>query len=65
MKKLAQFLFLSIISLTAIAVAVGCKSSPTTSKTISAADQAILTYADSATETTMQGLSEDNLAKYT
>ena len=66
MKKTAWFFFLSIISLTLIsAVVVGCKSSSTTSKTTSAADQAILTYADPATETTLQGLSEDNLAKYT
>ena len=64
MKKSLLFLFLLIISLTAIAAAVGCKSSSTTSKTVSAADSAILAYADPATETTLQGLSEDNLAKY-
>ena len=43
----------------------GCNSGSTTSKTISSADSAILVYADPATEITLQGLSEDNLAKYT
>jgi hypothetical protein len=65
MKKLARFLFLSIISLSCIVLTIGCNPSPTTSKTISAPDQTILTYADPATETTLQGLSEDDLAKYT
>jgi len=65
MKKSLLFLILFIIFLTAIAAAVGCKSGSTTPKTISAADQAILTYADPATDMTLQGLSENDLAKYT
>ena len=65
MKKTVWFLFFSIIFLTFVAGVIGCKSGSNTTKSISAADQAILTYADPATETTMQGLSEDNLAKYT
>ena len=65
MKKVLLFLSLFIISLPAVILAIGCKSGSTTSKTISSADSAILVYADPATETTLQGLSEDNLAKYT
>jgi len=65
MKKSIRFLFLSIISLTIMVVVSGCNSGSTTSKTISSADSAILTYADFATEITLQGLSEDNLAEYT
>ena len=65
MKKTGQFFFLSIAFLTIIATAVSCNSGSTTSKTVSSTDSAILVYADPATEITLQGLSEDNLAKYT
>ncbi len=40
---------------------IGCKSGPSTTPE----QDAILDYADPATETTLQGLSENNLAKYT
>ena len=61
MRKPIYLLIFSIILVTLIVVTISCKST-----TITATDEsAIRTYADPATETTLQGLSEDNLAKYT
>jgi hypothetical protein len=51
---------LAIVSLALLGGAVGCKSASTTNPE----QDAILAYADPATETTLQGLSENNLAKY-
>ena len=61
MRKTRQLLWVSIIFLAVITGLVGCKSATTQSSE----DTAIRAYADPATETTMQGLSEDNLTKYT
>ena len=59
-KKAYPTLFL-IILLPLIGGMIACKSEPSTTPE----EQAILAYADPATETTLQGLSEDNLEKYT
>lgn len=52
---------LLVIALTILGGAVACKSNPP-----SVTDESpVQTYADPATEMTLQGLSENNLAKYT
>ena len=49
-----------------VLVSGGCSSSPSSSTYPATTDaSAIRPYADPATETTLQGLSENNLAKYT
>lgn len=53
------------IVLTIAATLVGACSSTTTPTTINPEIAAIRAYADPATQTTLEGLSEDNLAKYT
>ena len=50
-----------VILLTIVGSAIACQSS--SSATLD--ESAIRAYADPATETTLQGLSENNLAKYT
>ena len=60
MRKAIHLLLLLVILLTLIAGAVACKSSPSTTTD----EGAVRAYADPATETTLQGLSENNLAKY-
>jgi len=50
-----------LILLTIISGAISCKSSPPAIPD----ESTIRAYADPATETTLQGLSENNLAKYT
>jgi hypothetical protein len=61
MIKLFRLMPLVIVILALLGGAVGCKSGSTTNPE----QDAILAYADPATETTLQGLSENNLAKYT
>lgn len=62
MKKTISLLFLSALLIAMIGGLTGCKS--TSSTTLSDADKTVMAYADPATEITLQGLSEDNLAKY-
>ena len=50
-----------VILLTILGGAIACKSSPSST----ADESAIRVYADPATEMTLQGMSENNLAKYT
>ncbi len=50
-----------VILLTLLGGVIACKSSPSSTPD----ESAIRAYADPATETTLQGLSENNLAKYT
>lgn len=50
-----------VILLTLLGGVITCKSSPSSTPD----ESAIRAYADPATETTLQGLSENNLAKYT
>ena len=52
---------LFIIVLTVVSSTIACESSPSAVLD----ESAIRAYADPATETTLQGLSENNLAKYT
>ena len=50
-----------VILLTLLGGVIACKSSPSSTPD----ESAIRAYADPATEMTLQGLSENNLAKYT
>jgi hypothetical protein len=50
-----------VILLTLLGRIIACKSSPSSTP----GESAIRAYADPATEMTLQGLSENNLAKYT
>ncbi len=50
-----------VILLTLLGEVIACKSSPSSTPD----ESAIRAYANPATETTLQGLSENNLAKYT
>ena len=61
MIKTIGLISLMVILLTLLGGVIACKSSP--SSTLD--ESAIWAYADPATETTLQGLSENNLAKYT
>ena len=61
MRKIIVVISLSAILLTLVGGAIACKSSPSSTPD----ESAIRAYADPATETTLQGLSENNLAKYT
>jgi hypothetical protein len=61
MRKTGRISLVSVMLAAIIISAVAC----TSNTTLSAEDNAIRAYADPATETTLQGLSEDNLAKYT
>ncbi len=61
MVKPFRLIYFLIVILALLGGIIGCKSgSSTTSE-----QDAIRAYADPATETTLQGLSENNLAKYT
>ena len=60
MAKLFRLISLMILILAMLGGTVGCKSGSTTNPE----QNAILAYADPATETTLQGLSENNLTKY-
>jgi hypothetical protein len=64
MKIIVQYV-LAAVFLLAIAGAAGACSSTPTSTTESAEVTAIRAYADPATRTTLEGLSENNLVKYT
>ena len=61
MQKTLRLISLVVVLLALLGGAVACKSSPSTPVD----ETAVRAYADPATETTLQGLSEDNLAKYT
>ena len=61
MRKTIGLISLLVILLTIVCSVIACKSSPSSTPD----ESAIRAYADSATETTLQGLSENNLAKYT
>ena len=61
MIKAIQLLLLLVILLTFFGVAVACKSNPPATTD----EDSVRAYADPATETTLRGLSESNLAKYT
>ena len=59
MRKATRLVSLPAILLAILGGAIACKSgTPTVDEAV------ILLYADPATETTLQGLSENNLAKY-
>ena len=61
MRKTIGLISLLVILLTIVSGATACTSSPS----VTDEEGAIRAYADPATETTLQGLSENNLAKYT
>ncbi|MFC1992853.1 DUF3887 domain-containing protein [Chloroflexota bacterium] len=61
MRKIVHLALLSVILLVLVDGGIACKSNPLPSPN----ENAVRGYADPATETTMQGLSENNLAKYT
>ncbi len=61
MKRIFRLISLLIVVLALLGGAIACKSSPS-----SALDEStVRAYADPATETTLQGMSENNLLKYT
>ena len=61
MAKPFRLIYLLILILALLGGTIGCKSGSSTTPE----QDAILAYADPATETTLKGLSENNLAKYT
>ncbi len=61
MIKTIGLISLIVILLTLLGGVIACKSSPSSTSD----ESAIQAYADPATETTLQGLSENNLMKYT
>ncbi|MFC2045204.1 DUF3887 domain-containing protein [Chloroflexota bacterium] len=61
MRKLVYITLLSLVLLMLIGGAVACQSSPASIPN----EEVIRKYADPATETILQGLSENDLAKYT
>ncbi len=61
MTKTIGLISLLVILLTLLGGVIACKSSPS----LTPDESAIRAYADPATETALQGLSENNLAKYT
>ena len=61
MRKTIGLISLLVFLLTIVSGAIACTSSPSATSD----ESAIRAYADPATETTLQGLSENNLAKYT
>ncbi len=61
MIKTIGLISLLVILLALLGGVIACKSSPS----LTPGERAIRAYADPATETTLQGLSENNLAKYT
>ena len=60
MRKITYLVFLWVVLPILIVGVISCKSSPASSLD----EGAVRAYADPATETTLQGLSEINLAKY-
>ena len=77
MRKTGQVTLVLVVLLTILSSGISCKSVSTASTTASSTvnttassitnndDSAIRAYADPETETTLQGLSENNIAKYT
>jgi hypothetical protein len=61
MRKIAYLVLFLVILPILISGAIGCKSSHSSSLD----ESTVRAYADPATETTLQGLSENSLAKYT
>jgi hypothetical protein len=61
MRKIFVLISLLAILLTIVSSTIACQSTPSSTHD----ESAIRTYADPATETTLQGLSENDLAKYT
>ena len=61
MIKTIGLISLMVILLTILDGLIACKSSPSST----ADESAIRAYADPATEMTLRGMSENNLAKYT
>ena len=62
MRKIAYLVLFLIMLPILIGGAISCKSSPSPSSSLD--ESTLRAYADPATETTLQGLSENNLAKY-
>lgn len=61
MRKIIQLMMILAVLMTFLGGAISCKSSPSSTTE----ENAVLIYADPATETTLQGMSENNLEKYT
>jgi len=61
MRKIIGLTTLLVILLTILGGVVACKSSPS----LTTGESTVRAYADPATEMTLQGLSENDLAKYT
>ena len=61
MTKTIGLISLLVILLTLLGGIIACKSSPSSNPS----ESTIRAYADPATETVLQGMSENNLAKYT
>jgi len=61
MRKTIVLISFLVILLTIVSGTIACTSSPSTTSD----ESTIRAYADPATETTLQGLSDNNLAKYT
>ena len=61
MKRILSLIVVAVLLALAAAVVGACSATPTTNPEVAA----IRAYADPATQTTLQGLSEGNLAKYT
>ncbi len=64
MLKITQILLIGVILIATLAGVISC-SSASTPATANPEQAAIQAYADPATQTTLQGMSEGNLAKYT
>jgi hypothetical protein len=61
MKRIAHFILLLVMVLTLISSVIACESNPSSTPD----ESTVRTYADPATETILQGMDENNLAKYT
>ncbi len=61
MRKIASLFLLLVVLLMLSGGVIACKSNPSSTPD----ESAVRAYADPATETTLQGLSENNLTKYT
>jgi hypothetical protein len=61
LKRILNLTLVAVLLALAAVVVSSCSATPTTNPEVAA----IRAYADPATQTTLQGLSEDNLAKYT
>jgi len=61
LKRILSLIVVAVLLALAASVVGACSATPTTNPEVAA----IRAYADPATQTTLQGLSEGNLAKYT